>query len=222
MNGILTNISAVKSHYSDDGSNLNLRTAFIQDKTGRCKITIFSKIPETLQENVHYLINHVYLDKYKYSRILKTSEVSTIKRTDEDLDFDITTRAMESPVENIECKFVTIDTKTTAKKIHCSDCKQEITADEDGIVVCKNCAIMTCTNQCRVDDKILCTIAILDQNNRKRQVSIAQDVPGKLLTVSMKDNINFLKQFMAKKFKATLNTRDQNYLPFRAARLWSS
>ena len=33
VKGILTNISAVKSHDDDDGSNLNLRTAFIHNKT---------------------------------------------------------------------------------------------------------------------------------------------------------------------------------------------
>ena len=93
--------------------------------------------------------------------------------------------------------------KTTAKKIRCPDCKQEVTAGKYGIVVCENCAIMTCTDQCKVDDKILCTIAILDQNNRKCQVSITQDVLGKTLKVSMKDKINLLKQSMEKRFKAT-------------------
>ena len=125
---------------------MNLRTAFIRDKVGQFEITIFGKISKSLEENVHYLINHVYLGKYKYSRILKTSDVSTLKRTDEDPDFNITTRAIESPVKNIECKFVTIDMKTTAKKIRCPGCKQEVTADEDGIVVCENCAIMTYTS----------------------------------------------------------------------------
>ena len=91
---------------------MNLRTAFIRDKVGQFEITIFGKISKTLEENVHYLTNHVYLGKYKYSRILKTSGVSTIKRTDENLDFDITTGAIESPVKNIECKFVAIDMKT--------------------------------------------------------------------------------------------------------------
>ena len=74
--GILTNISAVKSYRNDYGSNLNLRTAFIHDKTSQCEITIFFKISETFEENVHYLINHVYLGKYKYSRILKTRVMS--------------------------------------------------------------------------------------------------------------------------------------------------
>ena len=32
---ILTNISAVKSHHNDDGLNLNLRTAFLHNKTGQ-------------------------------------------------------------------------------------------------------------------------------------------------------------------------------------------
>ena len=88
-------------------------------------IRLLNKISETLEENVHYLINHVYLGKYKYSRVLKTSGVSTLKRTDDDPDFDITTRAIESPVKNIECKFVTIDMKTTAKKIRCPDRKSQ-------------------------------------------------------------------------------------------------
>ena len=47
---ILTNISAVKSHHNDDGSNLNLHTEFIQDKAGQCEITAFGKISETLEE----------------------------------------------------------------------------------------------------------------------------------------------------------------------------
>ena len=98
--------------------------------------------------------------------------------------------------------------KTTAKKIRCPDCKQEVTAGKYGIVVCENCAIITCTDQCKVDDKILCTIAILDQNNPKCQVSITHNVLGKALKVSMKDKINFLKQLMKKRFNATLNTRD--------------
>ena len=88
--------------------------------------------------------------------------------------------------------------KTTEKKIRCPDCKQEVTADVDSIAVCENCAIMTWTDQCKVDDKILCTTAILDQNNRKCQVSITQNVPGKSFKVSMKDKINCLKQLMKK------------------------
>ena len=189
VKGISTNVSAVKWHNSDDGSNLNLGTAFIQDKTGQCEIPIFGKISETLEENVHYVINHVYLGKYKYSIILKTGDVSTIKWTDKDPDFVITPRAIRSPVKNIECKFMTIDMKTIAKKIRCPDCKQKVATGEDGIVVCKNCATMTCTDQCKVDDKILCTIAILDQNNRKCQVSSTQDVLAKTSNISMKDKI---------------------------------
>ena len=98
--------------------------------------------------------------------------------------------------------------KTTAKRIRCPDCKQEATADEGGIAVYENCAIMTCTDQCKVDDKFFCTIEILDQNNRKYQVSITQDVLGKTLKVSMKDEINFLKQLIKNRFKARLNTTD--------------
>ena len=56
--------------------------------------------------------------------------------------------------------------------------------------------------------KFFCTIAILDLSNRKCQVSITQDVLGKSLNVSIKDKINFLKQLMKKRFKPTLNTRD--------------
>ena len=67
---------------------------------------------------------------------------------------------------------------------------------------------MTCTDQCKVHDKILCTIAILDQNNRKCHVSITQDVLEKALKVCMKDKINFLKQLMKKRFTATMNTRN--------------
>ena len=86
--------------------------------------------------------------------------------------------------------------------------RQEVTANESGIVVRENCAIMTCTDQCKIDDKILCTIAILDQNNRKCHVSITQDVLEKALKVCMKDKINFLKQLMKKRFTATMNTRN--------------
>ena len=96
--------------------------------------------------------------------------------------------------------------KTTAKKSRCPDCKQEVTVDDDGIAVCENCAIMTCTDQCKVADKILCTIAILDQNqnNRKYQVSITPDVLRRSLKVFMEDKINFLKQFMKKDLRPHL------------------
>ena len=59
VKGILTNISTIKLHHNDNGSNLNLCTAFINGKTGLCEMTIFGKVSETLKENVHYLINHV-------------------------------------------------------------------------------------------------------------------------------------------------------------------
>ena len=75
---------------------------------------------------------------------------------------------------------------------------REVIAGEGGIVVCENCAIMVYTDQCKVDDKILCTIPILDKNNCKCQVSITQDVLGKALKVSIKDEINFWKQLMKK------------------------
>ena len=60
----------VKSHQNGDGSTLNLRTAIVRDETGQC---------ETLEENGDYVKNHVYLGKYKYSRILKSIDVSTVK-----------------------------------------------------------------------------------------------------------------------------------------------
>ena len=112
------------------------------------------------------------------------------------------------PVKNIECKFVTIDIKTTTKKIRCPDSKQEVTTDESCIALCGNCVIMTCTKQCKVDDKVLCITATADQNNRKCQVSVTEDVLWKALKFSMKDKMNFLKQLMKNRFKAALNTRD--------------
>ena len=117
---------------------------------------------------------------------MKTSEVSTVKRTDEDPGFDISIKTIESSVRNIECKFVTINMKTTSMNICCLDCKQVVKADRDGIVVCKNCAVMTCTDRCKVDDKVLCTI--VDQDNRKCQVT--QDVLEKALKVAMKSKMN--------------------------------
>ena len=66
MKGILTNISALKLYLNDDGSTLNLRLALIQEKTGKCEITIFGKILKTLEENYLHVINYVYLGKYKY------------------------------------------------------------------------------------------------------------------------------------------------------------
>ena len=67
---------------------------------------------------------------------------------------------------------------------------------------------MTCTKQCKVDDKVLCITATADQNNRKCQVSVTEDVLWKALKFSMKDKMNFLKQLMKNRFKAALNTRD--------------
>ena len=67
---------------------------------------------------------------------------------------------------------------------------------------------MACTHQCKVNDKIVYTIALLDENNHKCQVSIAQDVLRKTLKVPIKNKINFLKRLMKKRFKATINTRD--------------
>ena len=80
--------------------------------------------------------------------------------------------------------------------------------DKGGIVVYKNCAIMTCTEICKVDDKVFCTIALVDQNYCKYQVSVTQHVLGKALKVFMKDKANLLKQLMKNRLKAALNTRD--------------
>ena len=55
---------------------------------------------------------------------------------------------------------------------------------------------MTCTDQCKVDDNVFCTIAIADQNYHKYQVTVTQDVLGKALKVFMKDKMNLLKQLM--------------------------
>ena len=101
---------------------------------------------------------------------------------------------------------MTINIKTTANKICCPDCKQEVTAYQDDIVVCKNCAIMNYINQFKVDDKVLYTIE--DKNNCKWQVIATQDILGKTL----KDKMNFLKQLMKNRLKATLNTSD-NIIP---------
>ena len=72
MIGILTNISDIKSHQNDNGSTLSLCAAFIHHKPDQCEITIFGKYLETREENILYVINHAYLGKYKYSRILES------------------------------------------------------------------------------------------------------------------------------------------------------
>ena len=50
---------------------------------------------ERLEENVLYVRNQVYLRKYHYSRILKTSDFSKVQRTTNYPVFDITTRTIK-------------------------------------------------------------------------------------------------------------------------------
>ena len=56
---------------------------------------IFGKISETVEENVLYVRNHVYLAKYYYDRTLKTSDISTVQQTNNDPVFDTNTRAIK-------------------------------------------------------------------------------------------------------------------------------
>ena len=67
---------------------------------------------------------------------------------------------------------------------------------------------MTCTDQCKVDDKFFCFIAVVDQNYWKCQFIVTQDVLRKALKVFMKDKMNLLQQLMENRLKAALNTRD--------------
>ena len=121
MIGILTNISDIKSHQNDNGSTLSLCAAFIHHKTDQWEITIFGKYLETREENIFYVINHGYLGKYKYSRILES--VMSQQLIDLMKILVLILLPEQLPVKNIECKFVTIDIKTTIKKIRCPDSK---------------------------------------------------------------------------------------------------
>ena len=54
---------------------LPFKTEIFNDEPGQCEIKLFRSIINKLQENLIYVINHMYLGKLKAKRILKISNV---------------------------------------------------------------------------------------------------------------------------------------------------
>ena len=209
IKGILTNMSDCTNHKNEEtGTTLKFRTAIFHDASGQSEITIFGDAAQSLEENIVYFLRHVYLGKFKTKRVLKTSDVSVLQKTNEEPAFDIKQRSIDTSVEKINCKFISIDLKSLVTKTLCKECRFTVEV-EDGIVICGKCQIMTTVDQCIVDNRVMG--AILDINlDRKISVSLAQDVLVACLNIPLRDDRSFRIKLFKNKFQATLDTAENN------------
>ena len=75
---------------------------------------------ELLNVKLVYLMNHVYLGKFKKKKkVLETSDVTKVKVLDEEINIEVNT--IESLVKNLVCGFVAVSINTILPKFCATD-----------------------------------------------------------------------------------------------------
>ena len=82
------------------GTMMAIKTAIIHDESGFARLTIFGDICDIVKDEKCYDICNLSLSKYKSVRILKTTEITKLKKTD-DLDLNVEGREIgENIIKN--------------------------------------------------------------------------------------------------------------------------
>ena len=95
---------------------------------------------------------------------------------------------------------------TIENKILCRKCKNEANPDEDDIVMCENCFIMTSADQCKIDNEISCIVQ--DECKTKYSVTIQQDMLKNAVDIPIKQERSFSKALFKKTFDAEINLKE--------------
>ena len=172
----------------------------------KCHVTMFGESAGCITEGITYNITHVYIGKYKQDRILKTSDVSQITKSNAQLNIDIGQRDVELSIKDIHCNIVVVDMKSLATTVSCPKCATEVSIDDD-IVICTNCSLMTTEDQCKSKCAIACTL-MEKVSNKKHEVEVVESVLTKVVSCSINENIKFLKQLIKLDLVATVDLRE--------------
>ena len=155
LKGVLSNILEKKSQ-NYDNSIIVFRTAVFHDETGQFEMTLFGSAVDSMKEETVYFINHVYLGKLKTKKNIKTNDIMKLKELEE--QFRINISAVDSPLQEIKCQFIEINMNTIENKILRKKFKNEGTPDEDEIVMCEKCFVMTSAGQGKIDNEVSCIV----------------------------------------------------------------
>ena len=155
LKGELSDISE-KKFPNHDNSVTVFHTTVFHEKTGQCEMTLFRSIVGSLKGETFYFSNHVHLDKFKTKKVIKTSDVMKLKELKEKLRINID--GVISPHQGKKCQFFEMNINTIENKILWKKCKNEVTPDENDIVMCQKCFIMTFTNQSKINNEVSCIV----------------------------------------------------------------
>lgn len=154
LKGFVTKVGDME-HVEKDGKNLSFVKVVLQDQTDSIQVTLFGGSHNVELEKC-YVITKLRISKYMSTRILKTTEFSTVtENTDGVIGIFRNSRKLhELHNEDFNdynltffAKIVSVDMKSLSVKLCCSACKGDELTIEDDFAICNSCQHI-CANGC--------------------------------------------------------------------------
>ena len=132
---------------------MSIKSSIFYDESWFASLTIFGDICDVVKEEKYYDICNLSLSKYKLDRILKTIEITKLKKID-DLDSNTEGREIDQYIIKIK-KTILVNSKSLKVKCKCPEWKHEILIEKN-FSTYNNWDIFTVKSFCIKDEKVRC------------------------------------------------------------------
>ena len=210
------NVKATITHLSSikvgtcNAKPVDLITAVMYDDTGFCDVTLFGDIVNKIEEQGSCLFTHLVVSKYKNKRLLKSSEVTTIKAVV--LDVDVTSHNIIPTVVTMICNVVSIDFESLTYQRFCPKCKHPVNT-EDTIALCEHCSTVSTSESCSTTNSFNCTLR--SKSKETFEVLVKHDTIKSIINTPVSEKMAFAKKLLALDLKAEIDTSDMEVVSIK-------
>ena len=108
------NVSQIQT-IKKDGTVIRLRKATLKDATDEIPLTLFSSMVDVIEEKSKYMLRDLWVSKYKFTRLLETTESTKITPGGDELSLDVE-NVKDSNHERIKGTINSIELDTLVEK----------------------------------------------------------------------------------------------------------
>ena len=124
-----------------DGRVSFLQKATLKHATDYIPLTFFGSMVDVIEEKSTYMLTDLRLSKYKFTKLLNTTESTKITPAGDELSLDAE-NFKDSNHEIIKGTINSIELHSLVEKYLCQKCKAKVDVDDE-IVICLYCNTMT-------------------------------------------------------------------------------
>ena len=138
IEGIIVNLSPSDT-IECKSMELKIRKCTLVDEGGSIPLSLYADLTDVVTEKVCYKLTNRVVIKYKSTRLLQTTERTTITlSTDQKIMLDVQDFVDETK-KTVEATVISIKLDSFAKSIMCPNYKAPIKTDDDNFAECSSC-----------------------------------------------------------------------------------